>query len=757
MPSSVSETHLEETALLRLVVGELPPAEREGAERHLWACAACRDAFRASERLDAALRAAGPALSDRNDEATGLSAADPFARRPEARFVPPKLAAETRHLAEAAAHAVPEARELASRLSADFEDDDRRGPALSELNLGTISGRLALAYALDDVAARAEQDAPRRARLSAAVLDRMATETGTPECDAEQVMPISDLQGRALLLSGAASLFSGDFESSEVRLRAAWRAFAEGRASEPLLARTEVFEALRRVAEGRWAEAGALADRAGETFALTGTAADAARADLASGLAQWGSGRNRMAVTLLRKAALGFGRAESWGGFVTASCAAALCLAADGCVADSRRAFRELRRRKARRAPLAERMFVRETERIALLLVMEPGKRKGTTFSFSPGDVVLLRAASVLADGIVAAARESDDKLDSTLRGLDGNPARAFPLLYACQKSLTIVPQDPLRAQELARAVFEETDSFTCANRPLREIFKAEAKLLESQAENQLARPLEARVAAVEAREYFRASGDMRFGLALADYYEGSAASFAKDYVAGERLLKKALKVFAEFGQDNLIARAAAALATLYLHRGDATRALSSFDHAIELFDPVEDERFLTASLVNRSLTLIRLGRLDEARTSYARALRHARTLQSRIHVAIIRSGFAQIDFCRGEYGRALRAFQELSLDDRAAGWDQQAFFADLYAAECLGRLGHDEQMAEAILALRSEVKVNPFAPSPAMEELFSCLDQGALDADLVAHVRAYLQDEANGIHRRYQRLKIVG
>jgi hypothetical protein len=116
----------------------------------------------------------------------------------------------------------------------------------------------------------------------------------------------------------------------------------------------------------------------------------------------------------------------------------------------------------------------------------------------------------------------------------------------------------------------------------------------------------------------------------------------------------------------------------------------------------------------------------------------------------------AQVDIQCQEYGRALRAFQELSREERAAGWTQQAFISDLYVAECLGRLGRDEQMAEAIISLRIQRRTSPFSASPAMEELFSCLDQGALNADLVAHVRAYLQEEANGTQREYRPLRIA-
>jgi hypothetical protein len=114
------------------------------------------------------------------------------------------------------------------------------------------------------------------------------------------------------------------------------------------------------------------------------------------------------------------------------------------------------------------------------------------------------------------------------------------------------------------------------------------------------------------------------------------------------------------------------------------------------------------------------------------------------------------VDFRRGHYSRALQTFNELSAEEREAGWTMQAFFSDLYAAECLGRLERLEEMADAILALREERKSNPFSPSPAMEELFSCLDQGTLDADLVAHVRAYLENEANGVAREYRRLRLA-
>ena len=287
-------------------------------------------------------------------------------------------------------------------------------------------------------------------------------------------------------------------------------------------------------------------------------------------------------------------------------------------------------------------------------------------------------AADGLAEEIVAAARESDDALDAALRALYGNPSRGFALLYACQKANALVPQDPLRALELSRRVYDEAQSLMDANLDTRlatpaprETVQAEAKLLESQAQNQLGYRIEARVAATDAREKFQAAGDPGFSLALADYYEGSAASFAKDYVAGERLLKKALKVFAEFGQDSLMGRAEAALGLLYVQRGDEMRALPYLDHAIEVLDPVEDARPLTATLNNRAGALRRLGRFDEAKATLTRARwRLARRLGSQAHLQNIRDRSRRDSICgAAEYERALTSYEEL-VTRRRAGLD---------------------------------------------------------------------------------------
>ncbi len=771
MPGRVSGGHPDETTLLRLVVSDLPLDERKSAERHLGRCASCRGALEASKQLDGALRKAGPGLAAHEENAQALPEGDPFAHRPagDGRRAT-DIGLDPRALVQESARAVPAAHELARRFLSKFSDDEQRRTVLGSIDLDVLRDRLALAYTLDELLDAVEESPTLRRRQAHAVLALLNGEGKGPASKAASrtaaafAMPIADLRGRAHLLSGAAASWSGDLEVARREALSAWTSFAEGRLSEPLLARVEIFEALRRIAEGRAADAMALVRRASSTFSISAHEVDVAREGLVSGLAEWDAGQLSEAAVLLRKSALGFRRAGAWSGSVTAACAAALCLAAGGRVEESRRAFRDLRRRKARLAPLPDRMFVRETERIALLSTRRPSKGKKAAVAFSAADAVLLRGASVLGESIVAAARESDERLEVVVAELHDHPACGFALLYACQKGSLLVVQDPLRALEMARSIFEEAKTTVDASivvgpsrLALREVMQAEAKLLESQAHVELGYARDSITAAEEARNLFRSAGDPGFGFGLADYYHGQAAIFARDYVNAEILLKKAQRAFSPLDHDNLMARAATALGTLYVHQGEEERSLSYFDHAIELFDPVDDTRFLTASLVNRGAALCRLRRFQESRVSLTRALNCARTLGSAAQVAHIRAGFGEIHLQRGDYARALRTFQRLASDERRLGWRQQAFVSDLYVGECFGRLGRQEEMARVIRTIREEVTADPFAGSRVLEELFAVLGQGALDADMVARVRSYLEGGAIGISRACLRVEMAG
>jgi tetratricopeptide (TPR) repeat protein len=365
------------------------------------------------------------------------------------------------------------------------------------------------------------------------------------------------------------------------------------------------------------------------------------------------------------------------------------------------------------------------------------------------------------ADRILQAARAGADELAAILRALDGKPYRGFALLYAAQKAFSLVPEDIARARLLADLLFSEAATLAPANpdsRALmlapRQAVQAEAILLKAYSLLQSSEPLLARKTIAPARELFHELGDLGFGSALCDYYEGQAASFSHDYSFAEHLLKRALAVFSEFGQDHLRARAKVALGTLLLHRGQNVRALQYLERVLGCFDPDQDAQFLVPALNNRAQCLMRLEKFDEARAALAKSLNLCLRFGFRSHLLFVRNGLAELDVHRGQYKRALHAFGQI-LKEVTSPIDVS--FARLYLAECHARLGSLGPMAAEIGALRRERQANRFAPSPALGELFVCLDQGMLDADLIAHVRVYLQDEVNGVKRPYRSVRRSG
>lgn len=365
------------------------------------------------------------------------------------------------------------------------------------------------------------------------------------------------------------------------------------------------------------------------------------------------------------------------------------------------------------------------------------------------------------AELLLKAARTGADELAASLRSLDGKPHRGFALLYAAQKAFALVPEDPARSRLVADLLFAEgatlptaTPESRASTPAPRQAVQAEATLLKAYTFLQSSEPALAREAIAPAREFFRESGDLGFGAALCDYYEGQAASYSRDYAAAERLLERALGTFSEFGQDHLRARAEVALGTLLLHRGHNLRALQYFETAVGFFDPEQDAQYLVPTLNNRAQCLMRLERFDEARAALAKSMNLCLRFGFRSHLLFVRNGLAELDVHRGQFKRALRAFGEIV---KEATSPIDIAFARLYMAECHARLGSLGPMASEVEALRRERQENRFAPSPAFGELFVCLDQGMLDADLIAHVRVYLQDEENGVMREYRPLRLVG
>lgn len=368
----------------------------------------------------------------------------------------------------------------------------------------------------------------------------------------------------------------------------------------------------------------------------------------------------------------------------------------------------------------------------------------------------LASEAEELSATLLEAASHGEEALDSALAEARERAAGPLAILYALQKGSPLAFQEPKAALALAHAAQElaaRVDGRNGLVTPAR--LRADAAFLESTALLLLGRSAEARDRARECRAAFESEGD-EFGRALADYAEGSAATFQNDFRPAERLLKSSAAAFSRFGQGRWVARVEGSLGNVYSMGGDDLRSIPFFERCLEGLDPDVDSNAFGSFQLNLAAALSHSGRHREAKAAFARALVHARRKHLTTTVHRVRNGLAELAFLQGDYAASASAFSKLAAQAEARGWNEDRLFAELYVAESLARLGRFGEMQALVLAIRRRER-GPFGVSPAFEELFTCLDRGDLDSGVIAHVREFLEAQASGSSKPYQPLRQAG
>jgi tetratricopeptide (TPR) repeat protein len=352
------------------------------------------------------------------------------------------------------------------------------------------------------------------------------------------------------------------------------------------------------------------------------------------------------------------------------------------------------------------------------------------------------------------------EKAKELLGKIEADPSRGYAYLYACQMAMPKVASDPAMYVEFAKAVADATRSLPYlrdkgpAQPVCREQVMGEAQLLESNALNFLGKPSEARKAAQSARIRFSEAGEDSFALALVDYFEGSAAAFTGDFPSAWRLLKNARSEFQMYGQENWQGRSEAALGVLLLSNGRCRSSLHFFDGALRLLHPEQDGSSYASTLVSRGFSLVRIGRLDAAKATYARALVHARKLDGTLYLFAIRTGLALIELNKGNVVRALRSFERIASDATRDGLEEHVLGAQLRIAECLARLGRADEVPLRIEEIRRSAYAVSLSNELAFRELFESVAEPS--AAKIAHIADYFEGRNRGVRTPYRPFKLV-
>ena len=283
-----------------------------------------------------------------------------------------------------------------------------------------------------------------------------------------------------------------------------------------------------------------------------------------------------------------------------------------------------------------------------------------------------------------------------------------------------------------------------------------EAQLLEANALNFQGLPRESRATARAARESFVEAGDDNFALAIVDYYEGSAASFEKQWADARSLLRRSLDTFRLYGQENWAGRSEASLATLLQNKGQDESSLHFFDLALAHLDPETEGPAYGSAWVNKAFSLLLLRRLDAAKAAYAKGIALARRFDLKVSLFAIRYGLALIDLETGQTLKALNSFKRIAEDAAAAGFAHRVVSAELRVAECLGRLGQRGEMVTRVRALHRELPSIVVEYEAPLRELFADAENADVTSELVAHVVEYIEARERGVQKAYRPFRLV-
>ena len=258
----------------------------------------------------------------------------------------------------------------------------------------------------------------------------------------EYAAPLAGLSAEAQLLVAASELLHAEFDAARSRLEAAWRSLDGGKLALPLVARVETVASILRTAAGKPAEGLALAERAAETFAVTGHPVDAARVEFAKGLAEMAAGNTHEGSVSLRRARGAFARAGSWGAFALTVTALAVAETGPGDGAALKGLFRASLGRLRRAGALDAFQFLRAIHRVILLTRRDPKRRKRKGTLECGHGTAALRTVTALPH---------ERRRSSRRRDRQRRPAKATQYFVRASARSTATPLVGLRCSTRAR------------------------------------------------------------------------------------------------------------------------------------------------------------------------------------------------------------------------------------------------------------------------------------------------------------------
>jgi tetratricopeptide (TPR) repeat protein len=322
-------------------------------------------------------------------------------------------------------------------------------------------------------------------------------------------------------------------------------------------------------------------------------------------------------------------------------------------------------------------------------------------------------ATESLRDEILEAAKEARD-LEDRLASLSlGVPEHRFALLYALQDAGGQIAESPVRMLRLAEGVLrctrirdadanDESQGLAESLIP-RTYLTAYAHMLAATACNWTAEFEKGRAHLEVAYRAFARCGGDDLSFAMVEYLEAQRRSFIRKEAEALVLARRAAATFREFELEDWLARARGVMGLALTNLERFEEAETAFRASAPVFERMKLWRNYTNCLNNLAVCLQRVGRLDDARREYARALRRISRDQHR-SLAFVRHGLAEVLFLAGRYREAAMSLSQAARRYSDLGLVARSLTASLFEIENWARSGDLQRARRRLEIFQAEV-----------------------------------------------------
>ncbi len=338
----------------------------------------------------------------------------------------------------------------------------------------------------------------------------------------------------------------------------------------------------------------------------------------------------------------------------------------------------------------------------------------------------------------------------TAVEGFDlGDSSQRLGLLYALQESGRRIAESPERASHFASAAISrlESSSRSAYSDTVPEAI-APWFLLWGQAHVLAAQghlwTKNFKRAGSSLRVAYRAFGKIgdETSLAITELNESQRRSFVGLGQTALVLAARARKTFEERGLDDLAARAMVAEGLAYFDLEQHEQAVAAYRTSLPVFERYALWSNFVGATNSIATSLVQLGRLDEARREYARALRRFSREDHRSWQGFLRIGIAEILFAAGRFRDAARSAAAAGKVFADCGLRANALIVWLLEIECWARCGDMVRSQNRLDAFLRASQAEQAIDRTVRRKMESALAGARPNLDQLAKLRSRLGDE---------------